>query len=560
MVPDPIVSVLLPVHNAVDQLGDQLQALVDQQGAPPFEVVVALNRCTDGSAELAMSFADRLQLLVISADGRASAAHARNAAARVARGRHLLFCDADDRAAPRWVAEMVAPLEAGRADVVGGRIVVDRTRLPESIYRARYQRFDGQCLHRAMSGLYYCLSASMGCSRAAFEAAGGFDESFPGAGAEEVDLTSRMQRLGHRIGEAPEAELLYRPRTDLRGARSQLRSYARGNMLLAAKEARLLPRPSALLVAKRVITRLGWQVLKRREWRPRALLLAADDTWAQHREIQRLWDGGYVAGERSHDFPAPVGTPVLGGLAFVTGAAAHEWNMYHGVEQHTLGAMAQLLRGGGFVDVGANIGLFSVAAARCGARVMAFEPGDAARSILALNLQRHRCSELVEVRTEAAGAVAGSAEFHSYDNDLVSGFTPASAHVRPGDALPPTQVRVVALDDAIGPEFGSLDLIKIDVEGHEAEVLDGARGLLQQHPEVALIVELNPAVLRAAGGSIDELLQRLPREQWALHLIDERREPHVREFDAATKAWVSEADEGWFGNLLAVPHGRAMPS
>ncbi|MFM7684796.1 MAG: FkbM family methyltransferase [Actinomycetota bacterium] len=560
-----VASVLVPVHNATDTLGDQLQALVDQQGAPPFEVVVALNRCTDASGDVAESFADRLRVIVIEADERASAAHARNAAARAARGRHLLFCDADDRAAPRWVAEMVAPLEAGRADVVGGRIIVDRAGLPRSIHHARYRRFDGQCLHRAMSGLYYCLSASVACTRAAFEAVGGFDETFPGAGAEEVDLTSRMQRAGYRIGEAPDAELLYRPRTDLRGARAQLRSYAKGNMLLAAKEARLLPRPPAWLVAKRIIIRLGSQVLKQREWRPRALLLAADDTYAQHREIRRLWDAGYRARERDHDFPAPIGTPVVSGLAFSVSAATHEWYTYEGVEQHTIGVMAGLLQGGMFIDVGANIGVFSVAAALCGAPVMAFEPGDAARALLANNLRRHHCSALVEVRPEAVAEASGSAEFWSHGKDVVNGFTPAPAQFGPGPTLQRTMVPVVSLDDAVGDAAGPvdvtrIDVIKIDVEGHEAKVLDGAALLLQRNPDVSLIVELNPTALRAAGSNTAELMQRLPRDRWDIHLIDECSTPHLRAFDAEVQAWVAAAGAGWFGNLLAVPRGRPVPA
>ena len=554
----PVASVLIPVHDAADTLAEQLEALAQQHDAPPFEVIVALNRCTDSSRDVAVRFTDRLALRIVVADDRPSAAHARNAAARIARGEHLLFCDADDRVSPHWVARMVTPLVEGRADIVGGRIVVDRTGLPESIYRVRYERFDGRCLHHATSSLLYCLSASMACRRSAFDDVGGFDETFPGAGAEEVDLASRLQRSGYRIGEAPTAELSYRPRTTLRGAHAQQRSYARGNMLLAAKEGRLQPRPSAPLVASRVASRIGWSVLKRHEWRPTALGLAAADTFVQHREIRRVRDAGYVERPRSHDFPVPVTTPVLGGLAFAASEATHWWYASSGVEQQTMAIVRALLpEGGTFVDVGANVGLFAVAAALLGADVVAFEPADDVRLLLERNLLRHRVTDRVTVHPMAVGDRPGSAEFFTYDNDVVSGLTPAPAQFGPGAERSRAEVTVTTLDRSLPDR---VDLVKIDVEGHEPAVLDGATEVLHRNPGAALLVELNPTAMRAAGADLDELLRRLPRERWDLHLVDELRSPHLRPFDTDTERWVRRAPDEWYANLLAVPVGRAVPA
>ncbi len=62
-----MVSVVIAVYNAEDTLGRQLQALADQTGAGDFEVVVALNRCTDRSRQVAEGFAERLALVIVDA-------------------------------------------------------------------------------------------------------------------------------------------------------------------------------------------------------------------------------------------------------------------------------------------------------------------------------------------------------------------------------------------------------------------------------------------------------------------------------------------------------------
>ena len=50
-------SVIIPVHNAQDSIGEQLGALAAQEGDVSFEVVVVLNRCTDDPERSSRAFA-----------------------------------------------------------------------------------------------------------------------------------------------------------------------------------------------------------------------------------------------------------------------------------------------------------------------------------------------------------------------------------------------------------------------------------------------------------------------------------------------------------------------
>ena len=115
---------------------------------------------------------------------------------------------------------------------------------------------------------------------------------------------------------------------------------------------------------------------------------------------------------------------------------------------------------------------------------------------------------------------------------------------------------VVRLDDAVD---GPVDLVKIDVEGFEPSVLDGARRLLQASPDGILIVELNPAALRRGGQTPQALLDRFPSDRWALWLVDDHASgarAAVAPFDDAARAFVDRAGPDWYRNLLAVPRHR----
>src|SRR5207253_1792115 len=100
-----------------------------------------------------------------------------------------------------------------------------------------------------------------------------------------------------------------------------------------------------------------------------------------------------------------------------------------GIETRSLALVDALLSDGDvFVDCGANIGVFTVAAAlRVGAagRVYAFEPDPRTRPLLEHNVQRHRLANRVVVSSSAVGAARGRSLFRQYEKDQVSGFVEA---------------------------------------------------------------------------------------------------------------------------------------
>jgi glycosyltransferase involved in cell wall biosynthesis len=205
------VNVIVPAHNAGRVLADQLNALSQQIGAPPFDVTVVTNRCTDDTRTVALGMTVAgLSVRVVDAPMRSSAGYARNVGAANTNADYILFCDADDVVGSNWVAEMYKRCALDGFDVVGGRLHVDTGPLAPWLADLARPHWDGDCslIH---NGHRYAITASMGCRRDVFEVLGGFDESLPdGAGAEDTDFGIRCSLEGFTFGEAPDAFVQYR--------------------------------------------------------------------------------------------------------------------------------------------------------------------------------------------------------------------------------------------------------------------------------------------------------------------------------------------------------------
>jgi FkbM family methyltransferase len=172
-------------------------------------------------------------------------------------------------------------------------------------------------------------------------------------------------------------------------------------------------------------------------------------------------------------------------LAIRHGMHAATANIYVGLmEFEEMGFALHLLRSGDlFVDVGANVGTYCViASGACQARTLAVEPNPATLAALERNVELNGLGPLVRIERMAAGAQAGAV---SITTSLDSLNHVADA----GETAPTVTVAVDTLDHLLGHDVPIL--IKIDVEGYESAVLEGAQRLLADPGLKALIVELN---------------------------------------------------------------------
>ena len=186
--------------------------------------------------------------------------------------------------------------------------------------------------------------------------------------------------------------------------------------------------------------------------------------------------------------PGPVVFEWVRGAKFLVRAGERglTGNVHTGL--HEFGEMAfllHLLRADDlFVDVGANAGSYTIlACAAVGARGYAFEPGPDAYRRLTENVRLNRIEDRVTCLEMCLGAEPGTVLL---TDDLDS----ANHALAPGEPGARTVTAAVSTLDAV------LDgerpaLVKIDVEGYEAAVLEGARRTLDEPTLLAAIIELN---------------------------------------------------------------------
>jgi FkbM family methyltransferase len=163
-----------------------------------------------------------------------------------------------------------------------------------------------------------------------------------------------------------------------------------------------------------------------------------------------------------------------------------------------------------FIDVGANIGYYTLIAARLVGEtglVHCFEPNDPMRLKLEANIRRNGFGNVV-VHAEAVARETGEVEFYASTWDANQG----TSSILPGSGRGAMQkVRSVSLDDFVASLAGRrVDLVKMDIEGAELIAIEGGRRVLGATDAPPLIFEaadLAPVAgaLRALGYEIRRL-------------------------------------------------------
>src|SRR5436309_2324852 len=167
----------------------------------------------------------------------------------------------------------------------------------------------------------------------------------------------------------------------------------------------------------------------------------------------------------------------------------------------------QCVRPGDVVaDVGAHVGLYALALGRRvrpGGRVIAFEPDPDNFAALEGHVALNGLTDSVESCQAAVGCQDG---FVAFAAGRGSESRVALDTARSTDRL---RVRAVRLDSHLRDD--RLDVLKIDVEGYEQAVLQGAEGLLsdrQRRPR-AIYIEVHPYAWTETGTTSDSLLEML---------------------------------------------------
>jgi glycosyltransferase involved in cell wall biosynthesis len=270
------VSVIVTVKNEGEGIRPLLDSLI-QQSRRPDEVVICDGGSSDNTLAVLAEYRRWLPLKVLEAPG-TNISQGRNRAIAAAQGPIIAATDAGVVLAPYWLADLVAPIEAGETAVVSGwfepdpytdfEVVMGATVLPER------QDVEAEA--------FLPSSRSVAFLKSAWEAVGGYPEWLDYS----EDLIFDMA-LREKFGPFPlvdTAVAYFRPRGSLRAFFRQYYRYARGDGTANLWPLRHLIRYTTYLFALPFLLRLIWRGHKAG---PPLLLLGVGAY--SRRPAQRLW-------------------------------------------------------------------------------------------------------------------------------------------------------------------------------------------------------------------------------------------------------------------------------
>jgi FkbM family methyltransferase len=156
--------------------------------------------------------------------------------------------------------------------------------------------------------------------------------------------------------------------------------------------------------------------------------------------------------------------------------------------------------GGRMLDIGSSFGYYSLSYAKMAgptARVWAFEPTPSVCELLRESIRLNDFANVTLVET-AVGAESGRCKFRSEQNSELNSVNAADGNL---------EVAIAPLDQlATEHDFGAIDFVKLDVEGHETSVINGGRTFFtQQSPLVMLEIKAGETIDYSAASMFEEL-------------------------------------------------------
>lgn len=215
------VSIICTVRDEADNIAVLLDSMIAQTRAAD-EIVINDCQSVDETPVIVAAYAARYPQIRLVRGGH-NISSGRNNAIRHARGQIIASTDAGLVLDPHWLARIVAPIEAGEADLVGGFFhptsgSLFALALGETNYR-RSREID--------PATFLPFGKSMAFRKEVWEAVGGFPEW--ASHCEDLLFDLAVEQAGFRRTFVPSAVVHFAPRSTLRAFLRQYYTYARGD-------------------------------------------------------------------------------------------------------------------------------------------------------------------------------------------------------------------------------------------------------------------------------------------------------------------------------------------
>jgi FkbM family methyltransferase len=172
-----------------------------------------------------------------------------------------------------------------------------------------------------------------------------------------------------------------------------------------------------------------------------------------------------------------------------------------------------------FVDIGANIGYYTLLAARLagpGGRVIAFEPDPCNFQLLGKNIRQNGYSNVVPLNLAVSDRSQNAQLFRSKTN-------PGDHRIwDSGDRRESVPIRTVSLDEYFKKLDKRVHFIKMDIQGAEAKALEGMKGLVRSNRNLGLVAEFCGKNIRNCESDPKRFLAALKSLGFKIYEISEK--------------------------------------
>jgi len=199
----------------------------------------------------------------------------------------------------------------------------------------------------------------------------------------------------------------------------------------------------------------------------------------------------------------------------VVGRHIYKYDIHELEDTKILLAEVKPTEGDIILDIGANIGWYSLIFAQQGATVHAFEPDPMNNALLVENIKINKLDNLVSSHLFAISDKKSTMSLYLYPNRNRGRHS-----LNPNLGCTIIDVQTVSLDEFLDEshiDIKKVKLLKMDIEGHELPALQGAKKLLQHVPY--LLVEHGPEHIRIGGYNPKDLIDLLYHHDYIPYIV-----------------------------------------
>jgi len=184
------------------------------------------------------------------------------------------------------------------------------------------------------------------------------------------------------------------------------------------------------------------------------------------------------------------------------------FNLRFKINNIILAEINNLKESDNFLDIGANIGYYSlIASKKIGnyGRVYSFEPSNREFKRLLKNIELNNCSNIIPTN------IALSNSNSEIDFSIAQGHTGLNSIIIEDMSVKKISqvVKTMSLDNYFNSENKKFNLVKIDVEGAELLVLEGMKSILKDRRVSKIIIEITPRFFRCFGYKKEDIYSYL---------------------------------------------------